>query len=181
MREGMTMDKENILFQGEMQLTAWGDSSTTGAWVKFWIDPEDLEHFKLLRARKGNKEAGTRLAVVMVEIGDDEAVVRQGNPPAASEPEKPRYQKPAIGGMGMLAVRWCKDPEFQAWVAQQTHGGAFDAMDRAPEAECKEFILKKCGVTSRKYLDTDPIAHDLFQEDIRGPYMKHLTARGILR
>ena len=78
------MDEENILFQGELQMAAWGDSSTTGPWVKFWCHPEDLEHFKLLRLRKNNKEAGTRIGAVMVEIGGDEAVVRQGNPPAAA-------------------------------------------------------------------------------------------------
>lgn len=162
------MDQQNILFQGELQLTAWGDSSTTGAWVKFWVHPEDLEHFKLLRVRKGSKEAGTRIAAVMVEIGDGEAVVRQGNPPA----EPPRYQPPHVGALGMLAVRWCRDPNFWEWANSQD----FERVTN--EAEAKTFILGMSGLTqkhgkeaSRKHLDSDPEAGRLFQERVRRPFM----------
>ncbi|ARK86064.1 hypothetical protein BOC42_00415 [Burkholderia pseudomallei] len=59
-----------------MQLMNWGESSANGAWVKFWITPEDLEAFRHLKCKSG-KIAGHRVAAVLVEIGDDEKPVQR--------------------------------------------------------------------------------------------------------
>jgi hypothetical protein len=64
------------IFNGEMQLMNWGESSANGAWVKFWITPEDLEAFRHLKCKSG-KIAGHRVAAVLVEIGDDEQPVQR--------------------------------------------------------------------------------------------------------
>jgi hypothetical protein len=64
------------IFSGEMQLMNWGESSANGAWVKFWITPEDLEAFRHLKCKSG-KIAGHRVAAVLVEIGDDEQPVQR--------------------------------------------------------------------------------------------------------
>jgi hypothetical protein len=64
------------VFSGEMQLMNWGESSANGAWVKFWITPEDLEAFRSLKCKSG-KIAGHRVAAVLVEIGDDELPVQR--------------------------------------------------------------------------------------------------------
>lgn len=178
------MDDRTIVFQGELQLQAWGESSTAGAWVKFWIHSDDLEAFKALRGRSG-KQAGQRLAVVMVEIGDDEMPVVQPEAPAAppAASPAPRYQAPHIGALGMLAVRWCKDPAFQRWVPEVKH--ARDG-DRYNESACKEYILAECGITdfygsaaSRKHLDIDPECARRFQERIRGPFMEWKRENGL--
>jgi hypothetical protein len=175
--------EQKIIFQGELQLTGWGDSSTTGPWVKFWTHPEDLERFKLLRERKGKTE-GTRIACVMVEINEDETIVTQ---PPAPAPDPERY-KPHVGPLGMLAVRWCKEPEFQAWAWAMVEGNFFDPRHRLTEDQAKTFILERAGVVekygqqaSRKHLDADADCGESFQMNVRGPYMKHLMARGILR
>jgi hypothetical protein len=179
----VTTDRR-ILFQGELQLMRWSESSNTGATVTFWVHPEDLESFKLLRVRAG-KQVGQRIGTVMVEIGDDEAIVEQPAPTPAptTAPGAVRYQKPSIGAMGMLAVRWCKDLEFQRWVADQLG----DSNERASEADCKQFILMESGVVekydpaSRKHLDADPACGEAFQANVRGPFMRHLAARGVIR
>jgi hypothetical protein len=187
------MDERKILFQGEMQLTAWGDSSTTGPWVKFWCHPEDLEQFKLLRARKGNKEAGTRLATVMVEIGDDEAAVTQHGGPPTPQPTpeptpKPRvWHPPHIGALGMLAVRYCKSPDFREWVILQAPSYWLAEFGKGQDEEmCKQYILQQCGITSdrfavpsRKHLDVNADAAALFHERIRIPYLDHLKEQGL--
>lgn len=160
------MDANKILFSGELQLTAWGESSTTGAWVKFWIHPEDLEAFKLLRTRVG-KVAGQRIGAALVEIADDEAVVSHAPAPSPepTEPPQPRgYKPPHIQGLALLAVQWCKDPRFQEWVTIRLGAVKVD------EAACKQFILETCDITSRKLL-ANPEPGQIFNARIRLPFM----------
>lgn len=174
------MTDNKILFQGELQLVRWADSSNAGATVTFWVHPDDLEHFKLLRVRKGNKEAGTRIAAVMVEIGPDEAVVPQG--PAEKPAPGAVYRPPVLGALAKVAVQWCRDPNFWKWATtayasrMSYKGGGFYGPVEG-EGAAKAFILEVCGLidkhgqaASRKHLDTDPEAAAIFHERIRIPY-----------
>lgn len=180
------MDEKNLIFHGELQLTAWGDSSTTGPWVKFWCHPDDLEQFKLLRMRKGNKEAGTRLGAAMVEIGDDEEVVKQ--PAALAPAPRPNAYKVKVGDIGMKAVAWCRSPDFHRWLFDEEADGRWLAsvLERGitKEAASKEWMLEVCGVVakygtaaSRKHLDHDADAGRLFHERIHTPYLEYLNDR----
>lgn len=72
--------------------------------------------------------------------------------------------KPKTGPLCLLAVQWCKDPEFQIWA---------DVQD---EESAKQFILTTCGVDTRKDLDTNSHAAADFDDYIRKPYMVHLKA-----
>lgn len=181
------MTDRRILFSGEMQICRWSESSTNGATVTMWVHPEDLESFKLLKARSG-KHAGQRLGCVLVEISDEEAIVEQPEPtpnpaPGAAHKESPRrYHPPAIGDNGLLAVRWCKDATFQKWMSEQAH---VTFSYGSKEEDCKQFILYRCGLTqkhgaaaSRKHLDTDPEAAALFHQLIRIPFRDYLRERG---
>jgi hypothetical protein len=180
------------VFQGELQLVRWSESSTNGATVTFWVHPEDLEHFKLLQARKG-KVCGTRLGAVMVEIGEDETVVPQetAQPTPAPTPAPRRYHPPSVGALGMLAVRWCRDPVFHEWVSNVANDQwmlDMVATELDPADIAKAFILSECGIAqkygqaaSRKYLDTDEQAAAAFQQKIRQPYMQYLNEQGLSR
>jgi hypothetical protein len=181
---------DKILFQGELQMTAWGESMTTGSWVKFWVHPEDMDVFKhKLRARTG-KTTGTRIGSVMVEIGDDEAIVEHQDTPGptpAPPPLTPAAEKPKpepLGDLGKWAVMRCRDPRFQHWVALQLLVDA-DADDRATDADCKAFILDECGATvrygtaaSRKHLDTDPQCRASFTARVLEPYRVYYQQQG---
>jgi hypothetical protein len=156
----------NTVFQGELQLVRWSESSTNGATVTFWVHPEDLEHFKLLQARKG-KVCGTRLGAVMVEIGEDETVVPQetAQPTPAPTPAPRRYH-----------------PPNDQWMLDMV------ATELDPADIAKAFILSECGIAqkygqaaSRKYLDTDEQAAAAFQQKIRQPYMQYLNEQGLSR
>ncbi|WYX08203.1 hypothetical protein WJ978_19770 [Achromobacter xylosoxidans] len=64
-----------VAFQGEVMLAGWSQTHNGGAKVTFWLqDDTDLEAFKAMTVAKG-KTAGQRLALVAVEIGDDEQPV----------------------------------------------------------------------------------------------------------
>jgi hypothetical protein len=171
-------EERKIIFHGELQMTRWAESSTNGATVTFWVHPEDLESFKLLKARTG-KTAGARIAAAMTLIGEDEQVVEH---PAPAQESKPRPQhRPNIGEFGMVAVRWCRDRDFWRWA--NSTGSTIDVED---EASAKEFILMETGVVdrygaqaSRKHLDADPDCNRAFNERIRIPFRDWLIEQGI--
>lgn len=151
------------VFQDEVQLAGWSESHTSGAKVTFWLhDPELLATFRGMTERKG-KTAGQRLAMVLVEIGDDET------PIAPPEP------KEKTGPLCLLAVRWCQDDDFYRWYEMPPHSklhGVFRS-----ELDAKEFICETCGIQSRKELDHNPEAADKFHRLIRIPYMKYLEGK----
>jgi hypothetical protein len=146
------------IFSDEVQLAGWSDSHNSGAKVTFWLkDPEQLAAFRGMTERKG-KTAGQRLAMVLVEINDDETL---GSP----QPEK---EKP--GPLCMLAVQWCKDENFQGWLLEPSR--RFVSLDW--EKDARAMLLHKCQIQSRRDLDTNPEAANLFQTLIRTPFMAYL-------
>lgn len=62
------------------------------------------------------------------------------------------------GPLCWLAIGFCEQPEFYA---------RFQVRDAA---EAKAFILRTCGVESRKELDTNPEARRRFHIRVRRPY-----------
>ena len=155
-------------FQGEVQFRRYSDTSTQGQQVVFAVaDREALESFI-------GKE-GKRFMAVLVEIGDDEQPVA-GNPASSEAAIGKTISKPnqRLGDLAYRAVQWCKEPEFRAWL-----GVAGDFVNELTEDAASEVIKGWCEVDSRKELDTNPRAKQLFNQLIRGPYQKHLMARGI--
>jgi hypothetical protein len=188
--------------QFEAMLAGWSNTHNGGVKVTLWLqDEEDLAYFEAATVRKG-RTAGQRYQVVMVEIGDDEqpvpgsdkplvkeqsvepAVVKNeaipevAAVPAAAHPdEKPaRKGNPNAhfpGGLCGLAVRWCADPHFRAWMQEEGLSLARD------EAGVRQAILENCGITSRKELDTVQAAGNAFNEFIRAPYSAARKEAGI--
>ncbi len=135
-------------YEGEMQLMNWGESSNSGAWVKFWIPPEGLELFRDLRTKSG-KIAGHRMMAVLVEIGDDEQPVQR---------EEVKDEKPKGGELARMAGVFCKRPDF--WAFTKTIG----------EEDATTCIYQTCGIESRVELDHNPIAANKFHELFRKPF-----------
>lgn len=136
-----------VAFQGEVMLAGWSQTHNGGAKVTFWLsDEDDLDAFKAMTVAKG-KTAGQRLALVAVEIGDDEQ-------------PKPQPEPPKGGELAKLAGMFC----------QSVHFWEFCRADDADEA--RNWILRVCGVQSRRDLDHNPTAAKLFHERIRKPYME---------
>ncbi|GAD20936.1 hypothetical protein [Acidovorax sp. MR-S7] len=144
-------------FQGEIQLRRWSESSTQGVQVTLALaDSDDLGKFRGLE--------GKRFMAVLVQIGDDEQ-------PVPPEPAKPAPRE-RLGDLAWRAVQWCKEPEFIDFLSLQEPG--IDS-----EHDAAAYIKRVCGVQSRKELDTSPAARTAFNQHIRGPYHKHLMARGL--
>lgn len=98
-----------------------------------------------------------------------------GDAEAVQEQRKERDARNRIGPLCQLAVRWCKSPIFQEWVALQatpsetTHDG---------ESSSAEWLKSECRIGSRKELDTDSTAAPRFHAFIRKPFMEHCAKIG---
>lgn len=72
-------------------------------------------------------------------------------------------------GLCGLAVRWCGDAHFQAWIAGEFFDEV-DAADKSGEELAKAIICALCKIDSRKQLDTAPGAEMIFRAKILEPY-----------
>ena len=158
------MAESKPTFAGEVQFRRYSDTSTQGTQIVLALpDRESLQSFIGLE--------GKRFMAVLVQIGDDERPIPPN--PAELKPREP------LGDLCWRAVQWCKEPEFHGWINSVTHGGVMWHVKTHEDA--REFVCEMCEVASRKELDTNPEAARKFNQLIRGPYQKHLIARGIVR
>lgn len=180
-------------FAGEVHLRRWSESSTQGVQITFALaESADLDKFKGLD--------GKRFMAVLVQIGDDEQPVpanpliskQNANSRLGANEGKSHSQREPLGDLCWRAVQWCKDPEFYKFITpiydRALGGNGFGTGDiyvgrdvATREDFCRHSILVLCEIQSRKELDTNPEAARKFNQLIRGPYQKHLIARGIVR
>ena len=114
---------------------------------------------------------GTPMAIAALQVG----YAAVGEPIIKSYPEKDNSEKPKGGPLAKLAGIWCNDPEFWKWLETDPDNACHSAHGAAA---CLYAI---CEIESRAELDHDPIAAEKFHRLIRGPYQKHLIARGIVQ
>lgn len=161
------MTEPTPTFAGEVQLRRWSESNTQGVQVTFALaESADLDKFKGLD--------GKRFMAVLVQIGDDEQPVDVRN--SDIKPGKSRNDREPLGDLCWRAVQWCKEPEFWDFLNLN-----FPGAQVVCEQGAKQHLELVCLITSRKELDVDPEAARRFNQLIRGPYQKHLIARGIVR
>jgi hypothetical protein len=159
----------NPTFAGEVQFRRYSDTSTQGTQIVLALpDREALQSFIGLE--------GKRFMAVLVQIGDDEQPVT-ANPLIQKESANSRSAREPLGDLCWRAVQWCKEPEFQEWINER-EGFPTPVVD---EEHARQYVLSWCGVASRKELDTNTEAARKFNQLIRGPYQKHLIARGVVR
>lgn len=134
-------------FQGEVMLAGWSETHNGGAKVTFWLqDADDLAAFKAMTVAKG-KTAGQRLALVAVEIGDDEQPVQ-------------RHEKPKGGELARLAGQICQSAQFQEWCEVESAEAA------------AEWVRNTCDIESRAELDHDIGAANKFHRLVRLPFLE---------
>lgn len=157
-----------VAFQGEVMLAGWSQTHNGGAKVTFWLsDEDDLAAFKAMTVSKG-KTAGQRLALVAVEIGDDEQPVasrKQGTSGVVSQECANAGDKTKGGELAKLAGCLCQSQDFQLWLCVESEETAAD------------HIRAVCEIGSRADLDHDVIAAARFHEQIRKPFRDWLESR----
>lgn len=101
-------------------------------------------------------------------------------------------EKPKGGALSQLAGMWCNENEFYYFIRpvydvfMGGNGNGYgdvtpnDDFDGVLSKYCAHCIKVICEINSRAQLDHDPVAAEKFHKLIRGPYQKHLIARGIV-
>ena len=92
---------------------------------------------------------GTPMALAALKTGAD------------TKPE-PEPEAPKGGPIAKLAGMWCKDPRFWEWI------GADD------EKQAAYWVQQMCGITSRAYLDSNEAVAEVFDREVRLPFMAWL-------
>lgn len=156
--------EEMVVFKGEVQLLGWSESHNGGAKVVLGLhSAEDLEAFRGLTVAKG-KQAGHRLMMVCVEIGDDEHPINQHDRKG--------------GALTKLAAMFCSQERFWQWARLKDEAGwaraEAIALTNEPIKVAAEWVRRTCGVSSRSELDSNRAASTAFHEKIRIPYSRHL-------
>lgn len=123
------MSDVQVHFAEDAQLMGYGESDSSGAWLKFQVRPEDLEHFRGLK--------GTVFYLTLVKRLED------GEPEPA--PRKRTHLAEWFGAR-------CRERAFQAFLDHKV--GTSDHLV-VPD----ELTRKLLRVGSRAELDTDPEAH----------------------
>ena len=82
---------------------------------------------------------------------------------------------PPLTGLALLAVQWCKEPKFWEWLTQLNEvSGFLTKVTFITELRAKQWILFKCGIDSRKELNTNAESAEKFNYWFREPYMEWL-------
>lgn len=137
--------------------------------ISFDIEPMHAQDAFKLFAAPGTPAAIAALAVGYAAVNDKvNDIVDKPTVKESLTPEKPKG-----GALAKLAGMWCSDPEFWAWMETDPDNACHSAQGAAA---CLYAI---CGIESRAELDHDPVAAEKFHRTVRGPYQKHLIARGI--
>ena len=89
--------------------------------------------------------------------------------------EQSATTKPKIGDACLLAVQWCKEPQFWEWANGEQTGGFHTCVNGVDSA--KAFICMVCGVESRKDIDTSPAALNFWHQNICKPFQQYLIDR----
>lgn len=79
-------------------------------------------------------------------------------------------ERESIGPVCMLAVKLCREPDFQAWLQHEFPHLTEEWEPCPPEQWAKNVILEVCEIGSRRDLDESPLAAEAFHDIIRKPY-----------
>lgn len=155
-----------VVYDGEVMLAGWGDTSTQGYTVTFWCEPPGDDPEQPGHGRVHPFESFVRtdsFMVALVELDDDNAPVEpkvRERVEKAGKPREPQPQKLAAVA-GML----CNNPDFWSWINTETDGGIMNGEEAAV------WMRAMLGIESRRQLDTDPEVAKAFHETIRRPFV----------
>jgi hypothetical protein len=117
-----------LTYRGEVQLLDWGETRSSGAYVKFKLHPDDMQGGQ--HPFRG-MERGERFAVIIAPFHDE---LERANE------LRSRWDK--LSPTQQAAMR-CDDERFQKWLGVNS------------EDEAATWVRLHCGIRSRANLNTD--------------------------
>ena len=121
-----------IYWSDESQLMGYGESDSSGCWIKLQMHPEDMDKFRGIK--------GTVFHITMVKIQDN------GEP---EKQQKPYADKP-IGPLCREANDLCQVKDFQEFLQYYVGG---DIIPKCTPHYAAVAIRQYCGITTKKAID----------------------------
>lgn len=142
MRDQAPDQNPDVVFYGEVSLLDWGESRTTGPWIKLKLqDPTQLDVFRGMDVAEFKKTQHI-FNLILTEEG----------PLVAPEETEPKG-----GALSKSAAMFCLDLRFQEF-CNETYGTILN------ETGAVIAVRTKCKVDSRRQLDHDELAKMRFLE-----------------
>lgn len=79
-----------------------------------------------------------------------------------------------VTGLALLAVQWCKDPEFWKFLNH-----LYDFEVATNEQQARDTVCEILGIESRREIEEKPGVAAQFNQEIRGPYMLWRQEKGL--
>jgi hypothetical protein len=146
----------------DLMLLNWSETANGGAKVVFQLaDTDDLAHFRSLTLAKGGR-SGQLFSAALALVEDE-----------------PEEIKRRVGPRCQLAIAWCKNPTFRAWIEREYPEATATALLSAPSMASNEewaaaVVRAILGVKSRAEIDKSSAAAALFDLRLRAPFMEFL-------
>jgi hypothetical protein len=151
-----------LIFNGEVMLAGWNDTSFQGQTIKLWIDEESTRHPFAGYIRRSGKAVGSIFQSVLVEVSEDDTPVDQHAEKNLEDAHA--RKKKAFSSSAHLMVTSAK---FVQYVREtQNCTGTVD-----PEY-AKKWVKWRVGIESLSDLDRDPMALKRFREVIQRPFAR---------
>lgn len=132
------MSPEEFTFMDEVKLMGYGESDSSGAWIKLQIQPEDLARFRGLR--------GEIFECSLRQIDNSGQTV------------KPKVR------LRLEAIELCKDEHFQEYLDGTRIYGVPQYRGSSNEENTAWALKGLCGIERRSELDTNPEAARKFAD-----------------
>lgn len=156
-------------FAVDVELTHWArESASKLAALSFRLyDNDAIEPFTLGRCARSNSMAGSRYLAVFIELDDDEQPVDLKAKGAIYAMQPKAIKGPTFKSLAQMAGFLCGHKDFQQFLH------AANADDAA------EKLRQRCGVTSRRELDSNPLARRIFTQQVLPAWDDYCRDRGI--
>lgn len=160
------LQTEQVIFNGEVMLAGWTDTSNQGQTIKLWLDDEADRHPFAGYLRRTHKSVGSIFAVALVELSDDDAPVDQQAETALGDARTVRTTKKALSSSAHLMVT---GELFVRYVRETVRfkPGIIVTPDVA-----RRWVKDRLQVESLSDLDRDPGKAREYHEVIRRPFAR---------
>lgn len=165
----VTSDTQVVTYDADFMLAGWGESSSKGQWVSFWLDEESSHHpFAGFRRRVGT-ELGRFFMAVLVALDEEGKAVdltaeqRVINATSNGRSHRRLSQDAHLIVTGNLFIQWLRE-KTNATEKLEAQG-----KDWTPTL-AKQWAREKLGVESFTEIDINEEKAQLFHKIIRRPF-----------
>lgn len=156
-------------FAVDVEMTHWArESASKLAQLSFRLyDNEAIEPFTLGKCARSNSMAGSRYLAVFIELDDAEQPVDLKAKGALYHQQPREIKGPTFKSLAQMAGFLCAHKAFQQF------------MHATSEDDAAINLRQRCGIPSRRELDSNPLARRIFTQQVLPAWDAYCRDRGL--